>query len=68
MMINPDELLTTAQAAELAGVTPQAVRVWHHRGHLEPAGRNDRGHNLWRLVDVARAEHHTREHARRVVA
>lgn len=60
-----DELITAAQAAQHCGVTPEAIRLWVHRGKLTPAGRDARGRNLFRLLDVARCEHSTRKAARR---
>ncbi|HET8970476.1 MAG TPA: MerR family transcriptional regulator, partial [Candidatus Nanopelagicales bacterium] len=69
--------LTTAQASELATtwrrtlsagaaeVTPATIRQWASRGHLEPAGLDDRGHPLYTLADRARAAHATRARARR---
>lgn len=66
-----NDLLTTKQAAFLAGVKPQAIRMWVKRGHLEVAKydgkeiRDERGNpRYWRL-DVAKAEHATRKRARR---
>lgn len=65
-----NDLLTTKQAAELAGVVPQAIRMWVIRGHLKVATyqgkeiRDSKGNpRYWRL-DVAKAEHATRKRAR----
>lgn len=65
-----NDLLTTKQAAELAGVVPQAIRMWVIRGHLNVATyegkeiRDDKGNpRYWRL-DVAKAEYATRKRAR----
>jgi len=60
-----DTLVTTAQAAALAGVGPSAVRTWAHRGLLAASGLDERGRPLYRLRDVARAEQTTRRRARR---
>ncbi|AMS01611.1 MULTISPECIES: MerR family transcriptional regulator [Streptomyces] len=56
--------LLSAGAAE---VTPAAVRQWARRGHLAPAGLDDRGHPVYAHVDVARAELATRSRALRLV-
>lgn len=58
--------LTTEQAAELAGVTPQAIRMWVNRGLLTPC-RKDRGKSLYHALDVAKANRATCERARRVL-
>jgi len=55
--------LTASQAAAYAGVTVQAIINWRNRGHLK---RGDDG--LYRLLDVAKAEHATRRRARRPAA
>ncbi|WP_435969323.1 MerR family transcriptional regulator [Streptomyces sp. Qhu_M48] len=54
-------------SAGAAAVTPITVRSWARRGHLTPAGINDRGHPLYAHVDVARAERATRSRALRLV-
>lgn len=71
--------LTTAQAAELAtvwrrtltagaaAVTPTTIRSWASRGHLTPAGLDDRGRPLYDRSAVARAERATRDRALRLV-
>lgn len=66
-----NDLLTTKQAAELAGVVPQTIRMWVKRGHLQVAKHNgveirdEYGRpRYWRL-DVAKAEYATRKRARR---
>ncbi len=71
--MHPDlpALLTTAEAAKLCRVKPVTIRLWVHRGHLdyardaagEPLTRD--GLRVFRQLDVARAEHATREHAGR---
>lgn len=65
LIIDPDGLITTQQAAELAGVSAGAVRQWVRRGHLEKAGIDERGQSMFRVADVARAEFKTHKHARR---
>jgi predicted site-specific integrase-resolvase len=61
---DPNALLTASEAASYAGVTVAAVVNWRTRGHLHPAGIR-RGRPLYRLIDVAKAEHKTRKRARR---
>lgn len=65
LLTNPYALITGKQAAEQAGVRPGTIRQWVNRGLLAPAGRTADGHNLYRLLDVARAELSTRDRARR---
>lgn len=65
LIIDPEGLITTSQAAELAGVSTGAIRQWVRRGHLEKAGIDERGQSMFRVADVARAEFKTHKHARR---
>lgn len=67
-------LVTAERAAELCQVRPVTIRQWVHRGHLSPATGADgqvltdgQGRQLYRQLDVARAEHKTRRRARRVL-
>ncbi len=60
-----EELLSTAAAAYHAGVSVAAIRKWVQRGHLEVAERDARGRPLFRWIDVAKAEYHTRVRANR---
>ncbi|MEU9349045.1 MerR family transcriptional regulator [Streptomyces sp. NPDC048278] len=73
------QLYTGAQAAELATrwrrtlsadsatVTRSAICNWRTRGHLKPAGLDERGHPLYALADLAQAEKATRPRALRLV-
>lgn len=63
-----DSLVTTTQAANLAGVRVSAISNWKDRGHLAPAMHDGRGRPLYRWIDVARAERATRDLARRTFA
>jgi hypothetical protein len=58
-------LWDTAESAEAVRVQPGTVRKWASRGHLAPAGLDERGRPLYRAIDVIHAEHKTRAHARR---
>lgn len=56
--LTPDDIVTGAEAARFAGVTPQAINNWRKRGHLRNIGSDDRPRYL--RTDVALAEHATR--------
>lgn len=62
-----EDLLTGPQAADLCGVTPAAIRKWHQRGQLAPAGLDERGRPLYTQLAVAQAEKATRQRAGRVL-
>jgi hypothetical protein len=55
--VNPDALLTGAQAARLVGVSKQLVRRWRQLGHLEPVAEHP---PRYRVRDVWKAERATR--------
>ena len=50
--IPEDALLSGALAAKVAGVHQNTVRAWVRRGHLAPAGLDERRHPLYRCSDV----------------
>ncbi|MEU9972332.1 MerR family transcriptional regulator [Streptomyces sp. NPDC051014] len=70
---------TTAQAAAqatqwrrhlsggAAAVTAATIRQWRTRGHLKPAGLDERGRPLYDLPGLACAERATRPRALRLV-
>ncbi|KDN83459.1 hypothetical protein [Kitasatospora cheerisanensis] len=60
-----DELLTVRQAADLCGLTPNAIWNWQHRGRISPDGLDDRGRPLYSQLTIARAEAATRRRAGR---
>ncbi len=62
-MYDLDARLTGAQAASVAGVSRQLIRRWCQLGHLTPVGQRGRS-PLYRLGDVIKAEHATRESGR----
>lgn len=68
----PDGLITRAQAAQLCGVTPEAITNWT-RGYGPkdkrrklPVAKRENGHPLYDPVEVAKADHATARRARRV--
>lgn len=60
-----DGLVTTAQAAQIARVSPVTIRSWVRRDRLSPRGLDDRGHPLYDPDDVAEAEKTVRENGLR---
>lgn len=83
MQIAPEtleSLISTTDAAYLAGVSVAAISNWRERGylaridgqptrvHLAPAGYDGRNRPLYRWIDVAKAERATRDRARRTFA
>lgn len=62
-----NSLITTAKAANLAGVSAATIRSWAKRGHLV-AAEHVEGRPLYRWIDVAKAERRTRDLARRSFA
>lgn len=59
-------LITATQAASYCGVALCTITKWVRIGNLEPAGIDERGRKLYRVIDVAKAEKATRDRARRV--
>jgi len=71
--LDVDALLTATQAARYAGVQRVTICKWRERGHLPAATdhdgnelRNGHGRRLYRLIDVAKAEHATAQRARTI--
>ena len=54
-------LLSTAEAARLAGVKPGTVRRWRSIGYLEPQGLDERGWPMHSAEAVRMAEERARE-------
>lgn len=52
-MTHPD-LLTSKDAAKLAGVKPRRLYQWVRDGLLKPAAKTPSGRNLFDRADVAR--------------
>ncbi|MFE6025553.1 MerR family transcriptional regulator [Streptomyces niveus] len=53
-------------SADAAAVSRQAVCNWVTRGYLERSGLDERGHPLYSLANIARAELATRGRALRL--
>lgn len=58
--IDLNVLLDTQEAALLAKVKPELIRLWVFRGNLTPSERTRRGRPLYRAGDVLEAERATR--------
>jgi len=67
MDLDLDELWDVATAARHAMVKPATIRKWIERGHLKVARPDAADGRRLRPLDVARAEHATRERARRTI-
>lgn len=63
-----EQLVTTAQAADLAWCQPHVIRQWAARRILTPAARDHRGRPLYRPDDVLDAERATRRRNTRLAA
>lgn len=70
---DPQAKLTARELATVLKVSPQLVNTWHRDGYLNgdgermflpEAGRNWRGHRLFRYLDGAKAEAATRRSPR----
>jgi hypothetical protein len=55
-----EQLVNTTDAAAHAGKTPDVIRRWKYLNYLSPAGLDDFGRPLYRLLDVLRVEQMTR--------
>ena len=71
----PDGLITRDQAADLCGVTPQAITNWASSGYGPrnarrrlPVAKRENGRPLFDPVEVAKAEHATAPRARRMLS
>lgn len=70
--IPPSGLVSAELAAQIAGVSVSAIRVWKNRGHLDIARdtdgvpfRDEQGRQVFDYMDVIKAEFKTRKAARR---
>jgi hypothetical protein len=71
-----DGLIDRDQAAALCGVTPDAVTAWSRRGYKTrdgrqrlylPVAKREGRHPLYSVIEVQKAEWHTRRRGRREV-
>ena len=71
-----DGLIDRDQAAALCGVTPDAVTAWAKRGYKTrdgsqrmylPVAKREGRHPLYSVIEVQKAEWHTRRRGRREV-
>lgn len=60
-----DSKITASEAAALCGVALCTITKWAREQRIEPVGLSPQGRKLYRLLDVAKAEHATRTRARR---
>ncbi|QLQ10947.1 MAG: MerR family transcriptional regulator [Nocardioidaceae bacterium] len=58
-----DDLVSTTDAASRIGVDAATVRSWANRGYLNKSGLDERNRPLYRLIDVLRVAHDTRQRA-----
>lgn len=58
-----DDLVSTAEAADMCGVGRSTISMWKKRGWLEPAGLDDHDRPLYKRIDVLRAARDTRNRA-----
>lgn len=60
-----DSKITASEAAALCGVALCTITKWAREERINPVGINPQGRKLYRLLDIAKAEHATRQRARR---
>jgi hypothetical protein len=68
-VITPEQILqaeiTATQAASYCGVAVCTITKWAREGRINPVGVSPQGRKLYKLLEVAKAEHATKERARR---
>ena len=60
---HPSGLLSTSEAATLAGVRPPTIRQWRRLGYLSTQGLDERGYPMHSAEAVRDAERRVRENA-----
>lgn len=58
---HPSGFLSTAEAAQVAGVRPVTIRLWRKRGWLAAQGLSERGYPMHTREAVLAAERKVRE-------
>ena len=67
-MLTPDGIdahITATEAAAFCGVKLCTITKWAREQRITPVGINRQGRKVYRLIDIAKAEHATRARARR---
>jgi DNA-binding transcriptional MerR regulator len=59
---HPSGMLSTREAARVAGVSPVTIRAWRRLGHLASQGLDERGYPLHTAEAVRAAEQLVRQH------
>ena len=69
-LLDVNALLTATEASEYTGLKVTTICKWRERGHLPVATdehgseiRNSKGQRLYRLLDIAKADHATGKRA-----
>jgi hypothetical protein len=74
LITRDDGLIDRDQAADLCGITPDAVTLWATRGYKSrdgkhryflPVAKREGRRPLYSLIEVQKAEWHTRKRGRR---
>jgi len=72
-LLDVNALLTAKEASGYTGLKVTTICKWRERGHLPVATdehgeeiRNAKGQRLYRLLDIAKAEHATSERAEKM--
>lgn len=58
-----DQLVSAREAATHTGLAVQTIHSWVQRGYLQPSGLDNKGHKLYKLIDVLKVARDTRKRA-----